>query len=61
MDVMFLHFLMYHLPLNKLHGCEKKHSKPVYILKCLPLAKNLTGMLSKTLKTCKDKGIITSS
>ena len=61
MDVMFSHFLMYHLLLNKLHECEEKHSNYVNIFKCLPLAKNPTGMLSKTLKTCKDKIIITSS
>ena len=52
---------MYHLQMKKLHGWEEKHSKHVNILKCLPLAKNLTGMLGKTLKTCKDEGIITSS
>ena len=40
---------MYHLPLNKLHGCEEKHLKHVNILKCLPSAKK------KTLQGCKVK------
>ena len=41
---------MYRLKLKKSHGFEIKHFKHVNVFKCLPLAKNLRGVQSKTLK-----------